>query len=69
MRGAHNLWYVYARPAKREPVLAALQKQLESEQLSDRYDFESVLDECGFRYLEKLANPSVPGPLWKVRFD
>ena len=69
MRGAHNLWYVYAKPAKRESVLRAMQKHLESEQPSDQYDFESVLDECGFRYLEKLANPSVPDPLWKVRFD
>jgi hypothetical protein len=69
MRGAHNLWYVYAKPARRESVLHGLRKHLESEQALDRYDFESVLDECGFHYMEKLANPSVPDPLWQVKFD
>jgi SAM-dependent methyltransferase len=69
MRGAHNLWYVYAKPAKREPVLAAMREYLESEGQEDQYDFESVLDECGFRYMERLSNPAVTDPLWMVKFN
>ena len=66
MRGAHNLWYVYARPSKAGAVKADLQKQVEKESPSDSYDFESVLDECGYRYLQKLENPASPEPLWRV---
>ena len=69
MRGAHNLWYVYARPGKANAIKAAIKKQLEKESPSDRYDFESVLDECGYRYLQNLENPSAPEPLWQVNFN
>jgi hypothetical protein len=68
LRGAHNLWYVYAKPASKLSVIDALKIQAETERPNDRYDFEGVLDECGYRYMEKLANPSVPDPLWQVQF-
>jgi hypothetical protein len=68
MRGAHNLWYIYARPAKATPVRNALQRQLEAEDPKDRYDFEDVLDESGFSYMQQLENLAAPDPLWKVRF-
>jgi len=64
MRGAHNLWYVYVKPAKANAVREAL-KQVEKEPGS--YDFEGVLDECGYRYLEKLENPAAPEPMWQVQ--
>jgi len=67
MRGAHNLWYVYSRPQKAEIVRRALEKQLETEP-AGCYDFESVLDECGYGYLQKLENQAAPVPLWKVQF-
>jgi hypothetical protein len=66
LRGAHNLWYVYAKPARRKSAVNALQKQVEIEQPSDRYDFEDLLDECGYRYMEKLEGHA--DPLWQVRF-
>jgi hypothetical protein len=66
MRGAHNLWYVYSRPQKADIVREALKKQLENEPV-DRYDFEGVLDECGYGYLQKLENPVAPEPLWQVQ--
>ena len=69
LRGAHNLWYVYANPARRDSVANALRKQIENEQPSDAYDFEGLLDECGYRYLEKLDNPMAPEPLWQVKFN
>ncbi len=68
LRGAHNLWYVYAKPDKRDAVTAALRKQIATEQQSERYDFEDLLDECGFHYMERLDNPAAPEPLWQVQF-
>jgi hypothetical protein len=67
MRGAHNLWYVYGRPDKAGIIKEALKKQVEKEPV-DRYEFESVLDECGYGYLQKLENPAAPEPLWQVQF-
>jgi len=69
MRGAHNLWYVYARPHVAGTVKGALKEQLVQEDPKDRYDFESVLDECGFGYMQKLENPAAPEPLWQASFD
>jgi hypothetical protein len=70
MRGAHNLWYVYAKPQKVWSVKAALKRQVEKESPSDgRYDFESVLDECGYGYLQKLENPAMLEPMWQVQWN
>src|SRR5919197_1621547 len=70
MRGAHNLWYVYSkRPTISEAIRSALLQRLEKEKKwpQERYDFEDILDECGFMYLQKLQNPSSDvenDPLW-----
>jgi len=69
MRGAHNLWYVYARPEVAGSVRAGLRTQLASEDASDRYDFESVLDERGFGYMEELSTLTKAKKLWEVMFD
>ncbi|HVD21031.1 MAG TPA: hypothetical protein VNB95_03720, partial [Nitrososphaera sp.] len=70
MRGAHNLWYVYVKPQKIVSVKAALKRQLAEESPSnDRYDFESVLDECGYGYLQKLENPAMLEPMWQVQWN
>jgi hypothetical protein len=41
--------------------------------MCDRYDFEDVLDECGFRYLEELPNLSSYAErkerLWDIQFN
>jgi hypothetical protein len=68
MRGAHNLWYVYSRPQKAGIIKEALKKQVEIEP-ADRYDFESVLDECGYGYLQKLENPAAPERLWQLQWN
>ena len=67
MRGAHNLWYVYSTPQKAGVVKQALNNQLGTEP-AGRYEFESVLDECGFAYMQKLENKAAPEPLWQVQF-
>ncbi|HET7345355.1 MAG TPA: hypothetical protein VFJ05_05750 [Nitrososphaeraceae archaeon] len=58
LRGAHNLWYVYSsKPSRSEAIKSSLMRSLEQEKkpsFKNRYDFEDVLDECGFRYLERL---------------
>jgi hypothetical protein len=70
MRGAHNLWYVYAKPQKVQKVRTALKRQVEKESPFDqRYDFESILDECGYSYLQKLENPAMLEPMWQVQWD
>jgi SAM-dependent methyltransferase len=59
LRGAHNLWYVYcSKPSKSEAIKSILMQRLEDEkkEVCERYDFEDLLDECGFRYLEQLQN-------------
>lgn len=68
MRGAHNLWYVYARPHVAGTVKNVLWEQVAREDPDDRYDFEDVLDECGFGYMQKLKNPAMPEALWRVNF-
>jgi hypothetical protein len=76
LRGAHNLWYVYSsKPSKSEAIKSILVQRLENEKkdMYERYDFEDVLDECGFRYLEQLQNLSSyverKERLWDIQFN
>jgi hypothetical protein len=67
LRGAHNLWYVYAKPAMAGIVRATLEHRVGVEDSNDRYDFEGVLDELGFGYLQKLETAG--GQLWRVHWN
>lgn len=69
LRSAHNFWYVYAAPGLVQKVRAGLKSCLADENASDRYDFEMVLDECGFGYMEELATLTTARRLWEVVFD
>jgi SAM-dependent methyltransferase len=76
LRGAHNLWYVYSsKPSKSEAIKSILIQRLEDEKknIQQRYDFEDVLDECGFRYFEELQNFVLPlerkERLWDIQFN
>jgi hypothetical protein len=75
LRTAHNLWYVYTRPEISHKVRVALKCWLKKEEheglyAKHRFDFEAVLDECGFHYMETLAALLSKGnQLWEVRFD
>src|SRR5919109_4062485 len=76
LRGAHNLWYVYSRKhSKSEVIKSILMQRLQEEKkdVSERYDFEDVLDECGFRYLEELQNLTSyierKERLWDIQFN
>ncbi len=75
LRGAHNLWYVYSRKCgNSEAIKSALVKCLEREKRTfvERYDFEGVLDEFGFSYLEELTilsnSKKEKVRLWEIQF-
>jgi SAM-dependent methyltransferase len=73
LRGAHNLWYVYAKNLahadKIREVLIHDQKKYQT-----KYDFEQVMDECGYRYFENQQlskNSEIKSDLeslWKIEF-
>lgn len=69
LRSAHNFWYVYASPDVAERARAGLKAHLAIESAKERYDFESVLDECGFGYMEELSALTNAKKLWEVMFD
>jgi hypothetical protein len=74
LRGAHNLWYIYSRKQSFETVKESLMKslQLEQEDTIEKYDFEEVLDGCGFNYLEEIktfcSRNQKRERLWDIRF-
>jgi hypothetical protein len=73
IRTAHNFWYIYTRPEILDKANIALKSWLHKEEqvfAAERFGFESVLDECGFHYMEELtAIVSKDKRLWEVMFD
>ena len=74
LRSAHNLWYVYSNPSKSDIVRSVIKKCIKQEDhdfINEHYEFESVLDDCGFRYHEELEEPSSDiestAKLWEIR--
>ena len=74
LRTANNFWYVYSKKNISRKITNALKFQIQIEEKDDlasrkRFDFESILDECGFGYQEKLTSLlSTEKHLWKVQF-
>ena len=73
LRSAHTMWYVYAKKDLssiiRETVRSQIKKESELSLDVDKYDFEGVMDECGFHYNEELPILTLKRALWKVYFD
>jgi hypothetical protein len=74
LRTAHNLWYIYSKPSRFSLVRCALMECIKQEDYNfprEYYDFESVLDDCGFRYHEELDEPTseigASASLWEIR--
>jgi hypothetical protein len=73
LRGAHNLWYIYTKNLEYvETIKNALNHSTKKDQA--KYDFEQVIDECGFEYSEKSLfskeiNNSSLLSLWNIEFD
>jgi hypothetical protein len=73
LRSAHTMWYVYAKEDLSSIIHDTLRSRIKKEsELSldvDNYDFEVVMDECGFHYNEELPILTLKRALWKVYFD
>jgi SAM-dependent methyltransferase len=73
LRSAHTMWYVYAKEDLSSIIHDTVRSQIKKEsELSldvDKYDFEGVMDECGFHYNEELPILTLKRALWKVSFD
>jgi SAM-dependent methyltransferase len=74
LRSAHTMWYIYTKENLSTVVNNALKLCLkkESQQSLDdeKYNFEELLDECGFHYNEELvALTSTKKALWNVFFE
>jgi len=74
LRTANNFWYVYSINSLSNKITTALKSQIQKEKnyhlfSREKFDFEVVLDECGFGYYEKLPSlVSTEKSLWKVHF-
>ena len=72
LRGAHNLWYIYTKNLEYvKTIKKALIHSTKRDQA--KYDFEQVIDECGFEYSEKsLFSNKVDNSnlfsLWNIEF-
>jgi SAM-dependent methyltransferase len=74
LRSAHTMWYVYTKENLTSILNEALKLWMKKEsQLPldvEKYDFERILDGCGFHYNEELPLlTSVKKALWKVSFE
>jgi len=73
LRGAHNLWYVYTKnldhTGKIRDALTHNQNKYQT-----KYDFEQVMDECGYGYFENQQlskNSEIKSnlvSLWRIEF-
>jgi SAM-dependent methyltransferase len=73
LRGAHNLWYVYT---KNSDYINTIKNALihSPYEVQSKYDFERVIDECGFEYLEnsqfsKKVEKTDLLSLWNIKFE
>lgn len=72
LRGAHNFWYIYSKDnIKSKLIIDRLKNQTElegDEYKNIRYEFEKVLDECGFSIYQRLQNHHKNSDieLWKM---
>ena len=76
LRSAHNIWCIYARNEISNTVSEGLKSWIGLEDKlslnNERFDFESVLDDCGFKFCEETSTSTSTSKgkiLWKVLFD
>jgi SAM-dependent methyltransferase len=70
LRGAHNLWYVYSKPKYKDIIKETLIKCLKDEGQREihAYEFEKVLDDVGYGYLESIKTIDKDYQLWNIDF-
>jgi len=73
LRSAHNLWYVYVRDEYlKNRIKSRLTNWLKKEgptSQEEKFEFEQILDECGFQYKTRLPSMHSSEKLWEVYFD
>ncbi|MFL6369060.1 MAG: hypothetical protein ACJ72T_11015 [Nitrososphaeraceae archaeon] len=73
LRTAQNLWYLYGTSELSAHITSALKQWLTREEevfATEKFDFESILDECGFYYMKHLPTVlSEDKRLWEIVFD
>jgi SAM-dependent methyltransferase len=71
LRGAHNLWYVYSKPKYKDIIKETLRKCLkyEGQREIHTYEFEDVLDDAGYGYLESIKSSNEEYLLWNIDFS
>lgn len=72
LRSAHNLWYVYVRDENlKDKINSHLMNWLKKEgpfSKTEKFEFEHILDQCGFQYDVKLPSGRGSDKLWEVNF-
>lgn len=75
LRGAHNFWYIYSKDnIKKDLIIDGLKRQIVLEETNTdkkiQYEFEKVLDECGFSFYQCIENHDINSKikLWKMEF-
>lgn len=75
LRGAHNFWYIYSKDnIKKDLIIDGLKRQIVLEESNTdkkiQYEFEKVLDECGFSFYQCIENHDINSKikLWKMEF-
>ncbi len=73
LRGAHNLWYVYTKNIEHTDKIRDALTHNQKKDLTE-YDFEQVMDECGYGYFENQQlskNSEIKSnlvSLWRIEF-
>jgi SAM-dependent methyltransferase len=73
LRGAHNLWYVYTKNLEYIDQITNALNHCQQQGIT-KYDFEGIMDECGFEYFEnsqlsKKHSDNNLFSLWKIEYE
>ncbi len=73
LRGAHNLWYVYTKNLEYIDQIMNALNHCQQQEIT-KYDFEGIMDECGFEYFEnsqlsKKHSDNNLFSLWKIEYE
>jgi SAM-dependent methyltransferase len=73
LRGAHNLWYVYTKNLEYIDQITNALNHCQQQGIT-KYDFEAIMDECGFEYFDnsqfsRKEKDTNLFSLWKIEYE
>ena len=73
LRGAHNLWYVYTKNLEYIDQITNALNHCQQQGIT-KYDFEGIMDECGFEYFDnsqfsRKEKDTNLFSLWKIEYE